>query len=103
MLSVGQGSRGIDELLGRSFKSFQFDIDFDFPANITHRGMADIPNYHFREDGLKLWEAIKNYVDDIINIFYLSNEEVLSDWELQEWVGEVYRYGRLYHCQYIYR
>ena len=96
MLSVGQGSRGIDEVLERSFKSFQFDIDFDFPANITHRGMADFPSYHFREDGLKLWEAIKNYVDDIINIFYLSNEEVLSDWELQEWVGEVYRYGSLY-------
>ena len=50
MLTIGQGSKGIDELLRKSFESFQFDIDFDFPANITHRGMADIPNYDRRKN-----------------------------------------------------
>ena len=91
VLTIGQGSKGVDELLQKSFENFQFDIDLDFPANITHRGMADIPNYHFREDGLKLWGAIKDYVEEIVNMFYISNEDVVSDWELQEWIEEIYR------------
>ncbi len=59
--------------------------------------MADIPNYHFREDGLKLWASIKDYTEDVVNIFYISNEDVVSDWELQEWVEEIYRYIQ-YRC-----
>ena len=92
VLSIGQGSGGIDELLQKSFEDIQFDVDFDFPANITQRGMADIPNYHFREDGLKLWAAIKDYAEDIVNVFYISNEDVVSDWELQGWIDEIHRY-----------
>ena len=92
VLSIGQGSKGIEELLQKSFDGFQFDIDFDFPANITHRGMADIPNYYFRDDGLKLWGAIKDYTHEIVNIFYISNDDVIADWELQEWIEEIYRY-----------
>ena len=52
--------------------------------------MADIPNYHFRDDGLALWFAIRNYVDDVINIFYQTDEDVQEDLELQEWDFEVH-------------
>ena len=59
--------------------------------------MADIPNYHFREDGLKNWAAIKDYAEDIVNIFYISNEDVVSDWELQGWIDEIHRYHEHHH------
>ena len=61
-LSVGQGSSGVWELLRRSFASFHFDTDLDFPVNIAHRGVENIPNYYYRDDGLKLWFAIKVYI-----------------------------------------
>ena len=61
------------------------------------RGMADIPSYHFRDDGLKLWGAIKDYAEDIVNVFYISNEDVVADWELQGWVEEIYRYENRFY------
>ena len=62
-----------------------------------HRGMADIPSYHFRNDGLKLWGVIKDYAEDIVNVFYISNEDVVADWELQGWVEEIYRYDNRFY------
>ena len=89
-LSVGHGSSGIKELLCKSFSKFDFDHEFNFPVNINNREVGDIPNYHYRDDGLKLWHAIKDYVSDIINIFYERDEDVENDIELQEWDLEVY-------------
>ena len=52
--------------------------------------MTDIHNYHYREDGLKLWECIKEYVSEIVELFYHTDGDVLVDYELQQWVGEIY-------------
>ena len=89
-LSIGNGSDGIVELLKKSFALFDFDHEFNFPNNIKNRDVAEIPNYHFRDDGLALWEAIRNYVVDVINIFYQTDEDVKEDQEIQEWEMEVY-------------
>ena len=69
---------------------FDFDHELNFPNNIKNRDVSDIPNYHFRDDGLTLWFAIRSYVDDVINIFYRTDEDVQEDLELQEWEMEVH-------------
>ena len=87
------GSAGIIELIEKSVKEFRFDTDWDFPLNIETRGVSDLPNYYYRDDGLLLWKAIKEYVEDILDLFYLSDEDVLEDSEIQEWIDEIYRYN----------
>ena len=89
-MSVGHGSSGITQLLRKSFAEFDFDHEFNFPINISNREVSDIPNYYYRDDGLKLWHAISDYVSDIINIFYERDEDVENDVELQEWDLDVY-------------
>ena len=78
-------------LVERSYQEFHFENDWDFPTNVAHRGVSDIPNYHFRDDAMMLWQAIDKYVEDVLNLFYDSDDEVQSDWEIQEWVDEIYR------------
>ena len=56
-----------------------------------NRDVGDIPNYHFRDDGLDLWNEIKNFVKDVIDIFYETDDDILGDWELQEWTSELVR------------
>lgn len=29
------------------------------PDDIRHRGMSHVPNYHYRDDAMSLWEAIE--------------------------------------------
>ena len=91
-MNIGHGSNGYVDLIEKCFSEFHFENDFDFPTNIAMRGVANIPNYHFRDDGMMLWNAIGKYVEDILNIFYDSDEEVKKDWEIQEWINEIHRY-----------
>ena len=89
-LSIGHGSNGIVELLQKSFVHLDFDLELNFPNNIEKRDVSDIPNYHFRDDGLEIWFAIRNYVDSVINIFYHTDQDILLDHELQEWEMEIF-------------
>ena len=90
-MTIGHNSEGVIELLQKSFHDFRFDVDLEFPLNIEHRGVGGLPNYHFRDDGLNLWNAIKEYVTDIIDIFYKTDKHVQQDLDIQEWIGSIYR------------
>nr|XP_020670265.1 arachidonate 5-lipoxygenase-like [Pogona vitticeps] len=67
-----------------------------FPEEIKARHMEsseDIPYYYYRDDGLKVWEAINSFVTDIVEIYYDSDEVVCEDVELQAFVKDIYIYG----------
>ena len=92
-MTIGQGSMGYCELLQKSFLNFHFEEDWDFEANIEKRGVeSDLPGYHFRDDALLIWRAMKEYVDDIINIFYECDQDVEEDFEIKGWFDEIIRY-----------
>ncbi|KFW85905.1 Arachidonate 5-lipoxygenase, partial [Manacus vitellinus] len=67
-----------------------------FPEEIKAKGMdskEDIPYYYYRDDGIKVWEAIKSFAEDVIHIYYESDEVVCEDVELQAFVKDIYVYG----------
>ena len=49
-----------------------------------------LPGYYYRDDGLKIWNAIEAYVKDIIDLFYSNDADVKEDPELQNWAKEVH-------------
>ena len=84
-LSIGQGQiEGVQQLIKKSMNAFRFDCDLEFPRNIETRGVENVPNYHFRDDAMALWCAIEEYVRDVIDIFYQTDEDVENDCELQQ-------------------
>ena len=88
-LSIGHGSNGIIELLQKSFTNLDLEYELNFPINVEKRDVFDIPNYHYRDDGLKVWNAVMSYVEDIIKEFYYDERDVKEDHELQKWVAEI--------------
>ena len=48
-----------------------------------------IKDYPFANDGLILWDAIKQWVNDYVNHYYPEPSLVQSDRELQAWWTEV--------------
>ncbi|XP_060142281.1 polyunsaturated fatty acid 5-lipoxygenase isoform X3 [Globicephala melas] len=60
------------------------------------RGMdntEDIPYYFYRDDGLLVWEAIRAFTAEVVDIYYESDQVVEGDQELQDFVKDVYMYG----------
>merc|ERR1719500_2752603 len=86
------GSTGILELLIKTYKSFTYD-HMDYKEDLKRRDMMDLPKYWHRDDAVMLWEATLNYVREMVDAFYISDEDVLKDWELQTWVGDVFNQG----------
>ncbi|NXH19529.1 ALOX8 lipoxygenase, partial [Bucco capensis] len=66
-----------------------------FPDDICHRGMDEVPNCHYRDDGMELWEAIRSFVSGIVDIYYRKDVEVKEDPELQAWVLDIFTNGFL--------
>ncbi|XP_078029664.1 hydroperoxide isomerase ALOXE3-like [Epinephelus lanceolatus] len=65
------------------------------PENITARGLESIPNFYYRDDGLKLWDIIYSFVKAVVEYYYPSDSEVLKDTELQDWISEIFTHGFL--------
>uniref|UniRef100_A0A670IGC3 Arachidonate 5-lipoxygenase n=1 Tax=Podarcis muralis TaxID=64176 RepID=A0A670IGC3_PODMU len=89
------GGGGLAQILQRAMKHLTYS-SLCFPEEIKARGMEsteEIPYYFYRDDGLKVWEAIKSFVTDVVDLYYDSEEMVSEDVELQGFVKDVYVYG----------
>ncbi|CAN6567371.1 unnamed protein product [Malus baccata var. baccata] len=79
---------------------WRFDMEA-LPADLIRRGMAvedptaehglklTIEDYPFANDGLMLWDAIKEWVSDYVNHYYPDPNLIESDTELQGWWTDV--------------
>ena len=85
-------SEGFDELIRRYKTIWRMDIQGTLPADLRTRGVGDtdiLSQYHFRDDALALWELIEVYVTRYLKLYYVSDEDIAEDWELQAWRKEI--------------
>ncbi|NRA69017.1 MAG: lipoxygenase [Pseudobacteriovorax sp.] len=72
-------------------------LNYDFrdnflPKSIERRGVgasSKLTSYPYRDDALKIWNAIGNWVNDYVNLYYKNDDYVAEDFELQSWVSEI--------------
>ncbi|KAM8725544.1 hydroperoxide isomerase ALOXE3-like [Acanthopagrus schlegelii] len=88
------GFEGMMELMRRSLSELTYS-SFCLPENIAARGLESIPNFYYRDDGLKLWNIISSFVKSIVEYYYPSDSEVCKDTELQDWISEIFTHGFL--------
>uniref|UniRef100_A0A3P9IYX3 Lipoxygenase domain-containing protein n=1 Tax=Oryzias latipes TaxID=8090 RepID=A0A3P9IYX3_ORYLA len=65
------------------------------PDDIADRGLEDVPNFYYRDDGLKLWNIMHRFVHDILSFYYKYDWMVQNDAELQNWIQEIFENGFL--------
>ena len=89
--TMGVGWEGAPALGARAWKDWSF-TQYDLRTDLKARGVDDprlLPNYHYRDDALKLWDAIGEFVGAVLRRFYHSDADVAADTELQAWVREL--------------
>ncbi|KAI5057554.1 hypothetical protein GOP47_0027569 [Adiantum capillus-veneris] len=98
------------EVSSAAYKSWQFDEEA-LPKDLLKRGMAvedssakhgvrlTIEDYPYAVDGLDLWGAIEQWVDDYVKLYYNDDKAVQDDVELQRWWEEVVKVGHGDHAE----
>ncbi|XP_075940620.1 hydroperoxide isomerase ALOXE3-like [Anarhichas minor] len=95
--SISKSSLGYDGqmvLMAKALSEMTYS-SLCLPENITARGLESIPNFYYRDDGLKLWNIINRFVKAVVEYYYPSDSEVRKDTELQEWISEIFTHGFL--------
>lgn len=85
--SFAVGLKGALKLGGNS--SFE---ELDFPAMMEKRGFAkdvSFPNFNFKVDGFKLWEALEKYIEAVVKDLYDSDLDVEDDPSIQAWAASI--------------
>ena len=91
-LAIGHGSNGVLELITKAFQEFTYE-DMNYVEELKARDVMDLPNFHHRDDCMKLWDAILEYVTEMVSNYYETDLDVLMDWELGMWVKDVFENG----------
>ncbi len=88
----GEGRRQLTRRAGHAYNVHWTNIK----RNVRKRGVNDakqLPGYYYRDDGLKVWQAIEDFARYIIKEFYSSDSDVAGDKELQNWASDLHTNG----------
>ena len=84
VMALGQNPSNQSSFVKRQYDMFRLPLLY-LPDNFIERGVLEdevLPGYYFRDDSLKIWEAVTDFVTEIISIYYADDEEVEKDDEL---------------------
>lgn len=89
----------VDQLFGSTLEGCLTALvrgmrEYDFsraapPEELKFRGMCDrtgLPEYPYRDDALRVWPPLKQFVQRYVALYYGSDEDVRQDWELQGFI-----------------
>uniref|UniRef100_A0A8C7JYE0 Uncharacterized protein n=1 Tax=Oncorhynchus kisutch TaxID=8019 RepID=A0A8C7JYE0_ONCKI len=88
------GGPGMVEFLKKAVASLTYS-SLCMPEDITARGLESIPNFLYRDDGLRLWDIVHRFVHNVIGHYYTCDSDVQKDSELQNWIKEIFFHGFL--------
>ncbi|XP_077978009.1 allene oxide synthase-lipoxygenase protein-like [Glandiceps talaboti] len=86
------GHIGMYDIIKKLWANWRLDVQGTLPKDLEDRGVMDtesLPNYHYRDDAILLYDAIKNYVTRIVQAHYGDPDNILNDNELQSWAKEL--------------
>ncbi|XP_075947442.1 polyunsaturated fatty acid lipoxygenase ALOX15B-like [Anarhichas minor] len=91
---AASGGEGVETLLKESLSKVTYS-SLCIPDDIAERGLEDVPNFYYRDDGLKLWDIIHRFVKGVLSFYYKNDTEVQKDSELQKWMLDIFEHGFL--------
>ncbi|WP_017720401.1 lipoxygenase family protein [Kamptonema formosum] len=86
------GTAGGLQLFWKAWKKWDF-FGMSFPQQLLARGFDEqgsdgVEDFFFREDGYKIWNALTEYVGNVVAAVYKDDAAVAADKAIQDWAAE---------------
>jgi arachidonate 15-lipoxygenase len=84
----GTTLEGCLTVLVRGMRAYDFSRAAP-PKELEDRGVSDrqgLPQYPYRDDALRVWTPIEQFVRRYVALYYGNDEDVCQDWELQGFI-----------------
>ncbi|XP_074486020.1 hydroperoxide isomerase ALOXE3-like [Sebastes fasciatus] len=91
---AASGGEALIEHLEGSLASLTYS-SLCIPEDIAERGLEAVPNFYYRDDGLKLWDIIHRFVQGVLSFHYKNDANVRKDTSLQNWISDIFEHGFL--------
>ncbi|XP_036069662.1 polyunsaturated fatty acid lipoxygenase ALOX8-like [Oryzias melastigma] len=91
---TASGGAGMFTILRESLSNLTYK-SLCIPDDIEDRGLNDVKNFYYRDDGLKLWNIMHSFVTNTLKYYYKDDDVVQKDDELQNWIKEIFEHGFL--------
>ncbi|KAE8300252.1 Arachidonate 15-lipoxygenase B [Larimichthys crocea] len=91
---AASGGEGVITILKKSLSTMTYS-SLCIPEDIAARGVEAVPNFYYRDDGLRLWDIIHSFVQKVLSYYYKNDDEVQRDTELQKWIFDIFEHGFL--------
>nr|KAG5707441.1 hypothetical protein BaRGS_011945 [Batillaria attramentaria] len=89
---LNTGSDNALRLGAESLWKWRVNVEGTLPKALEDRGMLDknvLPDFPYRDDGLRIYNAVQNYVENYVNLYYKDDVVLLADTEIQSWAEQL--------------
>lgn len=79
------------QMVLKKWQTYDFFKSSGLPSELESRGFTedfDMPAYHYRTDGMKLWKAYGSFATNFVDELYESDADISADEVVQEWARE---------------
>lgn len=79
----------IAQMFKRSWEQSSLKQRLVLPYDIEKRGVKNLSHYPYKEDGLLIWEALHQYISEVIEVYYPDEQTLKDDPFIQLWLDEL--------------
>ncbi|MBN3316032.1 LOX5 lipoxygenase, partial [Atractosteus spatula] len=87
---IGEDAQWV--ILKKAYKQLTYE-SLCLPDDLKNRGVENLSNYYYKQDGLRIWEAIHKFVQAVLNNYYKDDTAIKDDLELKTFVDKLYQTG----------
>ena len=86
------GTTGALRMFLSAWRKWDF-FGTSFPEHLAARGFDEagsdgVEGYHYRDDGFKIWNALLDYVGEVVSAVYPDDDALAADPVIQAWAAE---------------
>ncbi|TMS14027.1 Arachidonate 15-lipoxygenase B [Larimichthys crocea] len=90
--AIGSGLEALPVVISQASKRICYRA-LCVPDDLIDRGVDKLPQCYYAQDALRIWDILYRFVVNWVNLYYIGDDDVQQDSELQHWITDINTHG----------